>query len=158
MICLSSLSGDFRNFRRAGTLKNRFFTTKVVPAAQAVGSCRTIFDAAISINVPNSASACRVCSSTAATAAIEARASPRNPIVCSLKRSAVSRILDVACRSNAIRASVCDIPLPLSDTFMKVLPESLTDTEILSAPASIAFSTSSLTTEAGRCITSPAAI
>ena len=51
-----------------------------------------------------------------------------------------------------------DIPLPSSITWMDVRPASATSTLMCFAPASIAFSTSSLTTEAGRWMTSPAAI
>ena len=158
MMFLISVSSDLRNFLRAGTLKKRFLTVNDVPAAHCTGSCRSTFDAAISISVPTSSVTLRVRTSTCATAAIEARASPLKPMVCSAKRSLASRIFDVACRSNAMRASLPDIPLPLSITCIDVRPAPLMMTLTCVAPASIEFSTSSLTTEAGRCITSPAAI
>ena len=108
--------------------------------------------------VPTSSADCLDFSSTCATAAIEARASPRKPMVWSEKRSSALRIFDVAWRSKASRASVADMPLPSSITCMEVFPASTTSTSMRLAPASTAFSTSSFITEAGRCITSPAAI
>ena len=38
MIFRNSVSFDFRNFRRAGTLKKRFLTEKILPSVQASGS------------------------------------------------------------------------------------------------------------------------
>ncbi len=108
--------------------------------------------------VPSSSSGRRVRSSTCATAAMEASASPRNPIVRRAKRSVACVILDVACRSKDSRASVSLIPFPSSITCTRLLPAFSTSTCICWAPASRAFSTSSFITEAGRCITSPAAI
>src|SRR6478609_6262542 len=50
------------------------------------------------------------------------------------------------------------MPDPLSMICKSVLPASLTISVIEVAPASMAFSMSSFTAEAGRCTTSPAAI
>src|SRR3954464_6647181 len=50
------------------------------------------------------------------------------------------------------------MPQPSSTTWIRLRPPSLSVTSIRRAPASMAFSTSSLTTEAGRSTTSPAAI
>jgi len=50
------------------------------------------------------------------------------------------------------------MPQPLSMTWMRVRPASVTVTETCVAPASTEFSMSSFTTEAGRWTTSPAAI
>jgi hypothetical protein len=50
------------------------------------------------------------------------------------------------------------MPLPSSVTTMRATPPASSATSIAPAPASSAFSTSSFTTEAGRSITSPAAI
>ena len=108
--------------------------------------------------MPTSSPSRRVLSVTCATAAIEASASPRNPMVWRRKRSPAWRIFDVAWRSNARRASVSDMPLPLSTTCRLVRPESTLTTLTAVAPASMEFSTSSLTTLAGRWMTSPAAI
>ena len=79
-------------------------------------------------------------------------------MVCRANKSSALRIFDVAWRSNARRASVSDMPVPLSITCIDVRPASTTSTLMAVAPASTAFSTNSFITEAGRCITSPAAI
>ena len=154
----SSASLDFKKLRRAGTLKNRFFTVKLVPTEDGFGSCSMTFEPSMRIFVPTSSSFRRVVSSTCATAAIEASASPRNPMVFMAKRSSAHDIFDVACRSKHSRASVSDMPQPLSMTVMNVRPASFTMRSTCVAPASIAFSMSSLTTDAGRWMTSPAAI
>src|SRR4029453_4358729 len=73
-------------------------------------------------------------------------------------RSSDRRILLVACRSMASRASSGSIPSPSSSTRTCLLPPSSTWIATRRAPASMAFSTSSLTTDAGRSTTSPAAI
>ena len=57
-----------------------------------------------------------------------------------------------------LKMDVSDIPFPSSITWMQVFPASVTSTSICCAPASMAFSTNSFITDAGRCITSPAAI
>ena len=158
MILFSSVVFDLRNLRRAGTLKKRFSTLKLLPTGQTQGSCPMNLLPAIESDVPISSFSWRVFSSIWATAAIEAKASPRNPIVVKAKRSSAFRILDVAWRSKERRASVSDIPFPSSITCIDVRPASTIRTFIVFAPASTAFSTNSFTTEAGRCITSPAAI
>ncbi len=85
-------------------------------------------------------------------------ASPRNPSVRIAPRSSWLAILLVACRSIASRASSGSIPSPSSSTRISFLPPSSIAMAMRRAPASSAFSTSSLTTEAGRSTTSPAAI
>ena len=50
------------------------------------------------------------------------------------------------------------MPLPSSVTWMSLRPPSCTCTVMRVAPASIEFSINSLTTEAGRSTTSPAAM
>ena len=106
--------------------------------------------------VAASSSCCRVVSVSLATLAIAGSASPRNPIVRIPHSSSALRSFDVAWRSSASAASRGDIPQPSSTTRIAVLP--VTSMLIVRAPASIALSTSSLTTEAGRSMTSPAAI
>ena len=154
----SSVALVLRNLRRAGTLKNRFSTMKLHPTGQATGSWPTTREPEIDRWVPMSRPSSRVLSSTCATAAIDASASPLNPMVCRANKSSALRIFDVAWRSNARRASVSDMPVPLSITCIDVRPASTTSTLMAVAPASTAFSTNSFITEAGRCITSPAAI
>ena len=65
---------------------------------------------------------------------------------------------DVQCRSTARSSSAAVMPAPSSLTAISVLPPSRSTISILRAPASIAFSTSSLTAAAGRSMTSPAAM
>ena len=64
----------------------------------------------------------------------------------------------VAWRSRASLASSGDMPEPSSVTTIRAAPPPWTSTRTRRAPASTEFSTSSLTTEAGRSTTSPAAI
>ena len=129
-----------------------------VPFGVAISVVELWTDAANTTWQPTSSSSVRVFSVTSATAAIEANASPLNPKVVMSSRSSAVAIFDVACLSKQSTASSGFIPLPLSMTWIRVRPESLIITEICSAPASTAFSTSSFTTEAGLCTTSPAAI
>jgi hypothetical protein len=92
------------------------------------------------------------------TDAIDGSASPRNPSVWIAPRSAAVRILLVAWRSTASTASSPVIPSPSSSTAISFLPPNSTSIASRRAPASMAFSTSSLMTDAGRSTTSPAAI
>jgi hypothetical protein len=89
---------------------------------------------------------------------IAASASPLKPRVIMLSRSAAFDILLVAWRFSATGRSSRAIPHPLSVTRIKVIPPCFISTIISLAPASIEFSTSSLTADAGRSTTSPAAI
>ena len=92
------------------------------------------------------------------TEAIDGRASPRKPSVLIRNKSAESLILLVACRRKAKATSSFSKPKPLSMTSINRKPASSTLIIILLLPASIEFSTNSLTTLAGRSTTSPAAI
>ena len=60
--------------------------------------------------------------------------------------------------SGAISASSRPMPEPLSATETSLRPPAVTSTSMRNAPASSEFSRSSLTTDAGRSTTSPAAI
>jgi hypothetical protein len=66
--------------------------------------------------------------------------------------------LDVAWRSSASAISSGAMPQPSSVTSIRDKPPSASETAIRVAPASIAFSTISLSAEAGRSTTSPAAM
>ena len=146
------------NFRRAGTLWNRLSTSTVVPrgcgagAASAEPSCRW------RIVAPCSAEADRDVSESRETEAMLASASPRNPIVATRSRSAIVASLLVACRPSARASSSASMPCPSSRTRMRSSPPPSSSTSIRVAPASRLFSTSSLTMDAGRSTTSPAAI
>ena len=96
--------------------------------------------------------------STCDTEDILYRASPLNPKVSIESKSDSVYILLVECLSKATSTSSDSIPLPLSDTMIEFIPPEEVEINILSAPASREFSTNSFTTDAGRSITSPAAI
>src|SRR5437867_7964665 len=89
---------------------------------------------------------------------MEGSASPRNPSVLIESRSLTSRSLLVAWRSKASIASSRDMPQPSSVMRIRRRPPLSTSMRKRIAPASSEFSRSSLTTEAGRSTTSPAAI
>ena len=107
---------------------------------------------------PPAAPFCRVRMSTRLTAEIAAKASPRKPRVPILPRSSGVRSLLVAWRRKAVGSSPGAMPQPLSVTRMTPMPPRCISTTTAEAPASMAFSTSSFTTLAGRSTTSPAAI
>ena len=151
------MAGCLRNFRRAGTLKNSDATSTVVPRARAAGSATLTRPPSMRTRCPSPA-ASAVTTSTRATAAIDASASPRKPSVPTRWRSSKLAILLVAWRSKASRASSRPIPEPSSATTIRRFPPASSSTRTSEAPASRAFSTSSFTTDAGRSTTSPAAI
>ena len=147
-----------RNFLRAGVLKNSCSIEIEVPTGQP--TCFTLFTfppARVSL-VPVSAFSVRVVNSICETADMLGSASPRKPSVLIVGISSALLILLVECLSRERRASSLSIPQPLSATLIKSLPPLLTSTATLVAPASIEFSTSSFTTEAGLSMTSPADI
>ena len=92
------------------------------------------------------------------TAEILDKASPRKPREEIWSKSSTFWILLVACLKKARGTCSLGIPSPLSVTRIREIPPSLISTVTAVAPASMAFSTNSLTTEAGRSTTSPAAI
>jgi hypothetical protein len=90
-------------------------------------------------------------------APIDGSASPRKPsVVIRTRLSSVS--FEVAWRSTHSAISSPDMPMPLSVTSSRSMPPPSRHTAIRVAPASSAFSTSSLVAAAGRSMTSPAAI
>ena len=102
------------------------------------------------------------CASAAAAATprrSKAVASPRKPSVITDSRSSIEAILLVACRCNA-SGYLARLPCrrPSSRTRIRPIPPRSMSMSMRCAPASRLFSTSSLTTDAGRSITSPAAI
>src|SRR5437667_235240 len=133
-------------------------TLTVVPAGSPAGFTPMSFPPANSMRVPSASVSSRVSSSSRETAAMVGNASPRNPSVAIESRSSADLSLLVAWRSNASSASSCDIPWPSSITRIMRLPPTSASTRMVFAPASMAFSSSSFTTEAGRSTTSPAAI
>ena len=100
----------------------------------------------------------QVTMSTRLTAEMAARASPRKPRVPIFPRSSSVRSLEVAWRKKAVGSSSGAMPQPLSVTRIRAMPPRRISTTTAELPASMAFSTSSFTTLAGRSTTSPAAI
>ena len=152
-----SVFSDRRNFRRAGKLKKRERTSTWVPGASPPSRTTSSLPPLTMISVPASACAWRVVSRNRDTLAMLGRASPRNPSVATASRSAAVRILLVACRSSESNASSRSMPQPSSITRTSEIPPRRIIMSILRASASILFSISSFTTEAGRSTTSPAA-
>ena len=130
----------------------------VVPTGQPASASSPAHSPASVYRVPISSVAARVSISVSLTAQMEASASPRKPSVPMRSRSSGRSTLLVACRRNAFGTSSRSMPQPLSVTRMSRTPPCPISTVMAVAPASIEFSTSSFTTEAGRSITSPAAI
>ena len=141
-----------------GVLKNKFSIVILVPFGHPASCLLKIFPPSAITSYPVLESAVFDTKLTFAIAAILAKASPLNPIdLISFKSSADLNLL-VECLSNAISISSCIIPFPLSVTRIYEIPPFLISTVILDAPASIEFSITSFTTDAGLSITSPAAI
>ncbi|MEY9720246.1 hypothetical protein ABIA22_002736 [Sinorhizobium fredii] len=152
----ASAFSDFMNLSRAGVAKKRSRTSTTVPTLAGEGRTGSVLPPATEIAAPSLAPAVRVVIDRRATDPIEGSASPRKP---SVRMSvSASSILEVQCRRMASSRSAGDMPLPLSAIRSSVLPPPAVATSILVAPASRAFSISSLAALAGRSMTSPAAI
>ncbi|MDB4297091.1 hypothetical protein N9904_03780, partial [Akkermansiaceae bacterium] len=80
-MCAASVVSAFKNFFRAGTLKNKSRTSMLVPTGQpiALGSCCS--PPSTRTSVPSAAPASQVNIVKRATLAILGSASPRNPNV-----------------------------------------------------------------------------
>ncbi len=156
--CENSVASLRTNLRRAGTLKNRSRTSTVVPTGCAAGATAPDSPSVQRTSAPSATDAVRDTMRSRATEPIEGSASPRKPSVAMRSRSSKAAILLVACRASASPSSAGAIPPPSSRTRTSCSPPRSTSTSMRRAPASSAFSTSSLTTEAGRSTTSPAAI
>ena len=144
--------------RRTGKFRKRFRTTMVVPTGKPALERESVSLSSISMRTPESWSWARVRISTRETEAMLGNASPRKPSVEMASRSSESESLLVAKRWKASSTWLVGIPPPSSVTRMYSVPPDLISICILDAPASSAFSTSSLTAEAGLSMTSPAAI
>ena len=139
-------------------LKKRFSTVTEVPFARLETHSSVTFPALKDNLFASALPSARETIVTSLTDAMLASASPRNPSVEMVSRSVISLSLLVACGRNAALMSSLRTPVPSSLTVMRRMPPSSIVTEISPAPASMLFSTSSLTTEAGRSTTSPAEI
>ena len=158
----SSVAGLLRNFRRAGTLANSSRTSATVPPARAAGPMRETRPKSTSrlVASPYLPEASRGAETMRKreTEAILGSASPRKPKELIRERSSMPEILLVACRVTASSSSAAGMPRPSSVTRTMLRPPSSSSTSMREAPASRLFSTSSLSTLAGRSTTSPAAI
>ena len=152
-----SVRSVLRNLSLAGVAKKRSRTSILVPAGWGCGAGGDLTPRSRLICQPWAAPAARVARRMRLTAPIEGSASPRNPKVAMRSRSS-SASFEVAWRSTASARSSAPMPRPSSLTAMRSRPPLSSATSTRAAPASIAFSTSSLTTEAGRSTTSPAAM
>src|SRR6056297_387931 len=155
---LYSVRSVFRNLRRAGVLKNRSRTSMTVPGGVANGSMSPALPPSHSMRMPDSAPSGREPSDSRDTEAMLASASPRKPRLATASRSSSEAILLVACGCSASAISSPGMPPPSSVMRIRRSPPPSISIRIRRAPASRLFSASSLTTEAGRSMTSPAAI
>ena len=95
-MCRNSTLSDFKKFLLAGTLKNKFFTSKEEPVGQVINSCLVTLLPSICIKFPNSSVSSFVLSDVCEIADIEANASPLNPFVDRWNKSAAFSTLLVA--------------------------------------------------------------
>ena len=156
-IACASARSVLRNFKRAGVAKKRSATSTRVPCIIATGFTSPLRPASTVRVDPVAASFMREAIVKRATAPIDGSASPRKPNVAIAKRLP-SGIFEVAWRSTASARSFSLMPIPSSTTRMRSRPPDVITISMWRAWASIAFSTSSLTAEAGRSTTSPAAM
>ena len=154
----ASAAAERRNLRRTGTFRNSCRTVTDVPGAAPSGELPTTRPSDTSIRVPEVSAGGRVTIVAWETAAMLGSASPLNPSVAIDPRSDGSTSLLVAKRWKASSASSRAMPTPLSTTLIRSTPPPRSSIDISVAPASSEFSISSLTTDAGRSVTSPAAI
>ena len=106
----------------------------------------------------NSSLSCLVFNSTIEIEEIEHSASPLKPFVFIENKSEVDFNFEVECLLNAIFASLLVMPKPLSIIWIDFFPPSSIKILMAVDLASMELSISSLTTEDGLLITSPAAI
>ena len=147
-----------RNLRRAGVLKNSPRTEMLVPSGAPSGRISIMSPASRLMYVPSAAPCSQVLSSMRETLEMAASASPRKPSVSMRSSPRSSASLLVAWRRKATPASSALIPQPSSVTRISSAPPPENSTVMFLAPASTAFSASSLTADAGRSTTSPAAM
>ncbi len=156
VMAAASAFSVLRNFNRAGVAKNRSRTSTIVPVLAAAGRTVETLPPVTDMMAPSVAPCARLVIVSLATEPIEGRASPRKPSVrISLS---VEEIFDVQCLRIASSRSGVDMPQPLSVMRTRPFPPPAVAISIRVAPASMAFSMSSLAALDGRSITSPAAI
>ncbi len=154
----NSVLGERKYSRLTGTFSKRATARTRVPAGADAGSIGPALSACARTRAPVARPGGRDTISRRETAAIEASPSPRNPSVAMDSRSADAVSLLVACRRTASASSSGEMPAPSSATSIASRPPRSISTMTRVAPASTAFSTSSLTMDAGLSMISPAAI
>ena len=156
--CANSVCSDLRNLRRAGVLKYSSRTSMRVPRGSVAGSGGDSVGPSDATRQAWRSSVVRLVSSRRDTEAMLASASPRKPRLPTCSRSSNEAILLVAWRASANLRSSRVMPLPSSVTETSLTPPATSSTLIAFAPASRLFSSNSFNAEAGRSMTSPAAI
>jgi hypothetical protein len=139
-------------------LKNRSRTLMVVPRGWAASLTSRMRPPSMATRVAAFAPSVHVVSSTRATDAIEASASPRKPSVPIAARSSVFANLRGRVSFESEHRVVAHHAFAVVGDFKQTPATSLYLDRDARRPASIEFSTSSLATDAGRSTTSPAAI
>ena len=139
-------------------MKNKSLTSITEPLFIPISVNDTFSPASRIISLPKSHSEGLLLKVNLDTEAIDGKASPLKPKVFIEYISSTVFILDVACGKKAFSISKLWTPEPSSMTLISAIPPSSISIVIFLEPASIEFSTSSLTTEEGRSTTSPAAI
>lgn len=157
VIAITSARSDFMNLSRAGVAENKSRTQIAVPPLMAAGFMSCLAPRTTLNEYPAAAPRSFDVISRCAIEPTEASASPRNPRLRISNRSS-SDSFEVAWRSTDNSRSGGLMPLPSSATRMSDSPPPATTISMSRASASMAFSTSSFTTLAGRSITSPAAM
>ncbi len=155
---LASVPTERRNRNRAGEAANSSQTSTRVPGPLAAAARERTSPLRTWRVAPATAPRVHVVSRSSDTAAMLASASPRKPSVPTPAMSPATAIFEVAWRSTASSRSSSAMPDPSSTTAMRTSPPPSMAISTRPAPASSAFSTSSLTTDAGRSMTSPAAM
>ena len=115
-MAMVSVISRFKNFIRAGVLKNSSSTITVVPSGQPTSSTETTVPPSLLSSVPVASSLCLVIIRSFDTEDIAASASPRKPRVKMLSRSFAVCSLLVAWRLSETGTSSRDMPQPLSLT------------------------------------------
>ena len=109
--CRASAASDLRNFRRAGTLKNRSATSTMVPSDAEASLGEAPSPPSTRTSVPWASPRARVRSVNRETDAMLGSASPRKPFVAIALRSSIRASLLVAWRSRARAASSAAHPV-----------------------------------------------
>ena len=149
----------FRNFSRAGRCGEEVGDLdRGCRRRRRPGAPAPFTPASTRMDDPVAASAVRVVIASRATAPMEGSASPRKPRVAMANRSPSGQLRGGVALDREFEILGRSCRAPSSTTRISRRPPASTVTSMVPAPASMAFSTSSLTAAAGRSTTSPAAM